>query len=428
MHTADPRSSLWTATACPVPETPPLAGERRADVVVVGGGYTGLSAALHLAEAGVDAVVLEADAPGFGASGRNNGQVIPAYGRHNPDDVARELGEERGERLNRWVAGSADLVFDLIRRHGIDCDAVQAGWVQPAHAEGRLAMVRTKYEQWAKRGVEVELLDRAATEQLTGSPIYHGAWLHRRGGNIQPLSYARGLAAAALKAGAAIHGGSPAVKIDRSEGGWRVATSGGAVTAEHVILATNAYTDRLWPGLRQEVVSVRSFQIATRPLGHNVRRTILPGGHGISDSRTQLWAFRYDRDGRLVTTGFPLVPAGARGGLERSSAVRFRRVFPQIGDPGIDYVWEGRIAMTVDRLPRYHELAAGVHTTIGYSGRGIALATAAGKMMAERVRGVLADDELPLPRSDVRPIPMHDLVAPLARAMTLVYRWRDARA
>ena len=159
MQTSSFKSSLWTDTASPAPETRPLTGSRQADVVVVGGGYTGLSAALHLAENGADVMLLEAEVPGFGASGRNNGQVIPTYTRHNPDDVVRAFGTDQGERLNRWVSGSADLVFDLIRRHDIDCDAVQKGWLQPAHTESRMAGLRAKHDQWSARDASVAMID-----------------------------------------------------------------------------------------------------------------------------------------------------------------------------------------------------------------------------------------------------------------------------
>lgn len=425
MHTADLRSSLWAATAPPPPDTPPLREHAKADVAIVGGGFAGLSTALHLAEDGASVRLVEAQEPGFGASGRNNGQVIPAYGRHNPDDVVRLFGEEVGERLNAHVGAAADVTFDLIRRHGIDCDAVQEGWIQPAHAPSRMPALRAKAEQWARRGADVEILDAAETERLSGSPVYHGAWVHRRGGNIQPLAYSRGLARAAIAAGASVHGHSPATGIDQAGSRWRVTTPEGSVEADQVVIATNAYTGALWPKLGQTVVPVRSFQIATAPLSHNLRQSVLPGGQGISDSRSQLWAFRYDRDGRLVTSGFPLIPAGARGGMERVARSRVTTVFPQVGDIGIDYVWEGRIAMTRDRLPRYHALAPGVHAIMGWSGRGIALATATGAAMARHIR---TGEVMPLPPAPVEPIPLHTLATPLARAMVLLYRWRDARA
>lgn len=427
MQTSDVRSCLWTDTAAASPKTPPLAGERRADAVVIGGGYTGLSAALHLAEAGADAVLLEAASAGFGASGRNNGQVIPAYTRHNPDDVVREFGPEQGERMNAWVAGSADLVFDLIRRHGIACDAEQKGWLQPAHAESRMAAVRAKHDQWAVRGAPVELLDRERTAALTGSAIYHGAWLHRSGGHIQPLSFARGLARAAIDAGAAIHCGSPALELRRDGEAWLVLTPHGTVRTETVLLATNAYTDQLWPGLARSFVPVRSFHIATPPLGAETAGSVLPQGHGLSDTRQALWAFRKDRDGRLVTTCMPFTTFGVRGALRRSTEKRLRRAFPQIAETAFDYIWECKVAMTVDRLPRYHELARGLFAGLGYSGRGIAIGAAMGRFLAERALGK-ADDMQPIPRAPVQPLPLHDLIVPLSRILVLYYRWRDYRA
>jgi len=427
VHSADLRAVLWTATAPDAPPTPPLDGERRADVAVVGGGYTGLSAALHLAEGGADTVLLEAAEPGFGASGRNNGQVIPVYSRHAPEDMIREYGAERGERMNAWVGASADLVFALIRRHAIDCDAARQGWLQPAHTTSRIAAIAAKCDQWAARGADVAMLDRAQTEALTGSPIYHGAWLHRGGGHIQPLAYARGLARAAIGAGAAVHGHSPVRRLSREGNDWRVETPDGAVRVGAVILAANAHTDRLWPGLARSIIPVRSFHVATAPLDGDAARTVLPHNHGLSDTRQALWAFRRDRDGRLVTTAMPLFPAGARGTLRRSTRARLRRAFPQIGDIALDYIWEGRIAMTLDRLPHFHELAPGVWTGLGYSGRGIALATAMGRLLAERAMG-RAPRDLPIPTTALETLPLHRILVPLSRALILYYRWRDRRA
>ena len=426
MKTSSFRSGLWTDTASPAPETRPLTGSHQADVVVVGGGYTGLSAALHLAENGADVMLLEAEVPGFGASGRNNGQVIPTYTRHNPDDMVRAFGTDQGERLNRWVSGSADLVFDLIRRHDIDCDAVQKGWLQPAHTESRLAGLRAKHDQWSARGASVAMIDRDVMAKLTGSPIYHGGWMHRSGGHIQPLSYARGLAQAAIAAGASIHCHCPALELRRVGNHWRVEVPQGAVDAETVLLATNAYTDALWPGLARSIVPVRSFHIATAPMSANVAATVLPEGHGFSDTRQALWAFRKDRGNRLVTTCMPFTPFGARRTLRRSTLTRLRQAYPQIPDTAFDYIWDGKVAMTTDRLPRYHELAPGIHTGLGYSGRGIAIGTAMGRFLADRALG-RHNTKPPVPKTLLRTLPMHDVMAPLSRLLVFYYRWRDTR-
>jgi glycine/D-amino acid oxidase-like deaminating enzyme len=424
MKTSDPRSALWFSTAAPAPETPPLQGDRRADACIVGGGFTGLSAALHLAEAGVDTVVVEAEHPGFGASGRNHGQVVPAYSKHNPEDMVARFGKERGEALNRWVQDSAALVFELIRRHGIDCDAVQNGWLMPAHNAARLAVARAKHDQWAARGAAVDFLDKDKTAELTGSPHYIGAWMHRGGGNIQPLGYARGLARAAQKAGAAIHAASPALAVERSGGRWRVKTPGGTVTADKVVLATNAYGGDLWPALAKSIVPVRLFQSATLPLSDNIARSILPQGHSISDSRRVLWSFRKDRFGRLVSGAAPVFTHDIRGSVTRLVTGHIRSVFPQVGEVKLEHIWDGRIAVTTDRLPHLHELAEGLYAGLGYSGRGIAMATGMGKVLAARVRGTpLA--ELPVPAFPVRPLPLHALSIPIARLTIAWQRWQD---
>jgi len=424
METYDPRSALWFKTAAPAPETPPLDDDRRADVCVIGGGFTGLSTALHLAEAGVDTVLLEAEHPGFGASGRNHGQVVPSYSRDNPDDIVARFGKERGEAMNQWVQDSCCLVFDLIRKHGIDCDAVQKGWLMPAHNEERLAVVRAKYEQWATRGAPVAFLDHAESAEIIGSEHYIGTWMHRNGGNIQPLSYARGLARAVQAAGAAIHAATPVQSITRADSNWQVIAARGTVTADKVVVATNAYGGDLWPSLAKSVVPVRLFQTATEPLSDNIARSILPQGHSISDGRRVLWAFRKDRDGRMVAGGTPLFTFDVRGTQRRMVTDHILKVFPQVGDVRFEHIWDGRVAVTTDRLPHLHELAEGVYAGLGYSGRGIAMSTGMGKVLASRAQGTPMA-ALPVPATPVKPLPMHALSIPIARLNLGWLRWQD---
>jgi glycine/D-amino acid oxidase-like deaminating enzyme len=417
-------ASLWAATAAPAPPTPPLRGEARAEVAIVGGGFTGLSAALHLAEQGKAVTLLEAAEPGWGASGRNGGQVIPGL-KHDPDTLCRMFGERQGERIVS-VAGSApDLVFGLIERHAIRCDAVRNGWVQAIHSEKVLEAARRRMQQWQARGAPVAMLDRAATGARLGTEGYAGGFVDQRGGSLQPLSYARGLARAAITQGAAIHGGSPALRLARENGGWRIDTPGGSLRADSVVIGTNAYTDDLVPGLKRTLVPVNSFQVASTPLSDNVRRSILPGGEVASDTRRLLAYFRLDRDGRLVMggRGTPTGESNPRryGRLRRLVAA----MFPQVGAPEWQFYWSGKVALTADHLPHIHEPEAGLAIGLGYNGRGVAMATVMGKLLAKRALGAPAE-LLGLPIGPIRPLPLWALRAPALAVMTRWYQLRDA--
>lgn len=417
-----PPRSLWVATAVPPPDCPPLRGERRADVCVVGGGYTGLSAALHLAEAGAEVVLLEAGEPGYGASGRNGGQVIPGL-KIDPEEIERRFGAERGARLVELVGGAADFVFDLVKRHGIECDARQGGWIRAAHAEaGRRATAET-VRQWWSRGAPVEELDRHRVAELLGTDAYVGGLLDRRGGGLQPLSYARGLARAAQRAGAALHGGSPVLGLEADGRGWRVRTPAGGVRSAQVVIATNAYTDLagpVWPALGRSVIPVVSYMVATRPLPEAARRRILPAGHVVSDTRRVLFYFRLDPAGRLLMGGRGRFQESGDPALYRAVMAAVGRLFPDLGDPGWEFFWSGRVALTLDHVPHLHELAPGVHAALGYNGRGVAMATVMGKVLADRVEGTPAAAS-PFPVTPLRPIPVHGLRRPV---LSVAVAWK----
>ncbi|MGQ0677764.1 MAG: NAD(P)/FAD-dependent oxidoreductase, partial [Rhodospirillales bacterium] len=240
-----PPPSLWAATAPPGSPAPALHDPAEADVAVIGAGYTGLSAALHLAERGAQVVVLDAGEPGWGASGRNGGQVIPGL-KFDPDEIEAKLGPERGGKLVEFAAKAPDLVFDLIRRHAIACDAVRGGWLQPAHSPAGRVRAERRAAEWARRGADVDVLDRAAMARALGSEAYCGGWIDRRGGAIQPLAFARGLAAACVARGVAVHGGTPAQTLTRGGGKWRIEAPGASVSADTVLLCTNGYTTGLF--------------------------------------------------------------------------------------------------------------------------------------------------------------------------------------
>jgi glycine/D-amino acid oxidase-like deaminating enzyme len=416
-------TSVWTETAEPGPETLQLAGDRRADVVVVGAGYTGLSAALHLAERGANVVVLEAAEPGWGASGRNGGQVIPGL-KEDPDALERRFGPETGRRMWQMAGAAAEFVFDLVARHKIACQAQPCGWISAAPHATALATLRSRAEQWQRRGAPVELLDRAHIAELTGTTCYAGGLLDRRAGALQPLAYTRGLVRAAQKAGAAIHNHSPATKLESHAGTWRVTTPRATVTANSVILATNAYTGDLWPGLQRTVLPVQSYQVATRPLPDEVRRRVLPGGQPVSDLRRVLFYFRLDPEGRLLM--------GGRGPLDdRGDPALFARLeraatgfFPEVGPFQWEYRWSGRVALTADHLPHLHEPRPGLLAGLGYNGRGVAMATVMGKLLADRALGASPAD-IGWPVVPVAPIPLHGWRLPVMAAVVHWKRFRD---
>ncbi len=420
------RQSLWYASAPAAPATRALEGEVRADVAVVGAGYTGLSCALHLAQGGARVAVLEAGEIGEGASGRNNGQIIPTLSRVDPE----ELAGKAGEGFVALVRDSAQLTFDLIQRHAMRCEAAQAGWVQPAHRPGRMRLVERRVAAWSKRGAPVELLDRAAVERITGSRFWHGGWQNRTGGKLNPLAFCRELARVAIEAGAVVYTRSPATRLERAAGGWRVRGAHRQVRAERVVLATHAYTgargETLWPGLERTVFPVRSYQLATAPLPDVLRKEVLPLDHACSDTQGDLHFFRWDAQGRLVTGGGLVLPWSWRTRLARRIADRVARVFPQIGAPKIDYLWHGRLGITLDRLPHVHELAPGVLAWLGCNGRGAALAVSLGKQLARACLGV-PRGELALPFTPLRPVPGHGLARGRESLALLYYRYLDGR-
>ncbi|MGH8780459.1 NAD(P)/FAD-dependent oxidoreductase [Paraburkholderia sp.] len=410
--------SLWAATAEPAVDAPPLAASVAVDVAIVGAGYTGLSAALHLAGQGRSVCVIDAHEPGWGASGRNGGQVIPGL-KYDPDELVRRYGSTDGEALARTVGHAADTVFDLIARYGIECDATRAGWIQPTHSTALLHTLHARARQWEARGAHVEVLDRAQTVARLGTDAFIGGWVDRRAGSVQPLSYARGLARAALEHGThgvAIHGGTRAVGLERQRAGWRIRTAtherpdGPTIDAAQVLIATNGYSDALWPGLAQSVIAANSFIVATKPLDAKTGAAILPGREVASDSRRLLLYFRRDSTGRLLMGGRgpfrePRDAPDSRDWAHLERAARL--MYPQLEDVEYEYRWAGRIAITRDFLPHVHLPAPGVTIALGYNGRGIAMATTLGKHLAAHLLGTSRG--LPLPPAAIRPIPLHAL-------------------
>ena len=350
-------------------------------------GYTGLSTALHLARAGRRVVVLDAGEPGWGCSGRNGGQVNPGGVKILPEDVLATVGPVWGERLIEFGDRSCDLVFELIERYRIECEALRPGFVQGGYGAKGRRFNQEWARQWTERGSEARFLERGEISDLIGTERYDSGMLDTRGGNVQPLAYARGLARAAMEEGADIHGASAATTIARDGAGWAVHTEQASIDCEYVVLATNGYTGNLWPGLRQSVVPVASYVTATAPLGHNVLPLVLPGRHAVSETARVIVYYRLDRQGRFIIGGrgrwFDVDERGEAGHVRAAAT----RLFPQLEGVDWEYHWAGWPAMTRDHTPRLLALDQGVYAGLGYNGRGVASATMMGQQLASVVLG-----------------------------------------
>lgn len=399
---------LWQASAPPSPTTSPLSGRTTADAVIVGAGYTGCSAALHLALAGAKAIVLESCEIGFGGAGRNVG-LVNAGLWVRPDAVVAAIGVERGERLLKQLGEAPALVFDLISRHGIECEAVRAGTLHCAADRHGASDLAERAHQWRRRGVAVELIEGPEAARLTGSEAFATVLLDPRAGTIQPLAYVRGLARAALSHGARIHALSPVLMCEDLGDVWRIRTPGGSVEAPRVIVATDFYSTGPWKALSAEQVPLPYFNLATAPLPPRLLTRILPERQGAWDTKSILSSFRLDRQGRLI---FGSVGALRRGGARVHAQWARRelaRLFPALGRIDFEHAWYGTIGMTDDALPRLHELDRNVVSISGYNGRGIAPGTSFGRDLARLTLGETGIDSLCLPRTFVRPASLRAL-------------------
>ncbi|HET9584276.1 MAG TPA: FAD-binding oxidoreductase, partial [Bradyrhizobium sp.] len=411
------------------PELSELSGTQQTDVIVIGAGFTGLSTALHLREAGVDVAIVEAAEPGWGASGRNNGQVIPTLSRPDPEDIVARHGEV-GERFVGMLRDSAANLFDVTRRYKIEAEQEQAGWVQPVHSPGRIKIAERRVRQWSKFGAPVELLSREQVRDMTGSDAWFGGFWNKTGGHINPLALARELARTVRGLGGRIYARSPAESFERRNDRWVVKTAKGEISGRALVVATNAYSSEfsksLVPEIAREVMPVLSWQMATQPLSDNVRKTIIPGRQAMSDTHGELYFARYDARNRLVTGGAVIGPGNKEERIKARVTERLQRLWPQIGEVSFDYVWNGYVGMTTDFLPRIHRLGPNAYGWTGCNGRAVALTIPLGNELAKAVRGV-PESELALPFTEPVPIVAHGILRKLAPLMLLVYRRRDAR-
>jgi gamma-glutamylputrescine oxidase len=371
-------ASWYAATADLLPPFPRLEGDLRADVAIIGGGYTGLSAALHLSERGYSVVLLEAHRVGWGASGRNGGQVGSGQ-RQDQDWLEETFGRDRARAL--WDLGeeAKALVKDLIARHEIACDW-RDGIAYVAHKPSDAAA----YQRYAERiardyGYPVEPLDAGRSADLLGTPVFFGGLLDPGAGHLHPLNFALGLARAAVTAGARIFERSRVTRIE----GTAAETGEGRVKADYLILAANGYLGGLAPAVASRVMPINNFIMTTEPLAEPP----IPSGIAVADSRFVVNYWRPTPDGRLLFGGGESY--GYRFPAEVAAKVRraFARIYPKLAEAPVSHAWGGTLAITTNRMPAFQRLGPATYSASGYSGHGVAMATFAGKLIAEAVSG-----------------------------------------
>lgn len=382
--------NLWTHSAAPAPAISPLQTDVTCQVAIIGGGFTGLSTALHLAEAGIDCVVLEAREIGFGGSGRNVG-LVNAGMWMRPDDIIAAVGEKVGGRLVSELGDGPAYVFDLIAKHAIECEAVHNGTLHLAVGDAGVKEVEIRAAQWQRRGAPVEVLPAARAAELTGAQRFAAALLDRRAGTVQPLGYARGLARAALAAGARIFTSTPVLDGRRDGQTIILRTERGEVRADTLIIASNAYSGVVssmnWSEHRNELVPMYYFQFATAPLPPEILSRILPEGHGCWDTGLVMTSFRRDQAGRLIYGSIGSLDSLGRVAHEPFARRAIRALFPFIGDVRFEYWWDGMIGMTANNLPSFHQPEKNIWSIAGYNGRGISPGTVFGKALAQVALG-----------------------------------------
>ncbi len=382
----DHAPSYYLATAKELTERPPLGESLTCDVCVIGGGLTGLSSTLHLAERGYDVVLLEAQRLAWGASGRNGGQLGSGQ-RKDPQELAKLLGPEAAAGLWKLAEEAKDLVRGRIARHNIDCD-LKPGIMHVAYKPGDVAEL-TEFAEDVTRNHgydDIEVLSKAEVAERLGTEIYHGGTMDWGAAHLHPLNYALGLAKAAEDAGARLFEGTAALSVDQGQK-LRIRTGRDEVTADFAVLACNGYLEKLEPRIASRIMPINNFVLATEPLGEDGARALIRDDVAVADSKFVIDYYRLSADHRLLFGGGENYRRGFPNDLKSFVRKYMLRVYPQLAQTRIDYAWGGTLAVTVNRLPDFGRLGDNIYYAQGFSGHGLALTSLAGKVIAEALAG-----------------------------------------
>nr|WP_199067938.1 FAD-binding oxidoreductase [Chromobacterium sp. ASV5] len=378
-------ASYYAHSANAAPARPPLAGSVRADVCVIGAGFTGISTALHLAEAGYKVAVLESARVGWGASGRNGGQIVNSYSR-DMDVIERRHGREAARLLGGMAFEGGRIIRERVERYRIQCD-LKDGNVFAAHTAKHLAELRAKEALWRRFGHDaLELVDQAGMRRLVDSDQYCGALLDRWGGHLHPLNLVLGEAAALESLGGVIYEQSPVREVVPGAAAM-VNTDAGQVRADFVVVAGNAYLGDLIPALAEKTLPCGTQVIATEPLPEALARTLLPGDNCVEDCNYLLDYYRLTADHRLLYGGGTVYGARDPGAIERLIRPKMLKTFPMLERVKVEFAWTGNFSLTLSRLPQAGRLGDNIYYSQGCSGHGVTYTHLAGRILAEAIRG-----------------------------------------
>lgn len=418
--------SVWEATANERPKRPVLQGEKTCDVVIVGGGFTGLSVAYHLQQRNVDTVVLEKGVVGGGASGRNGGEVLIGY-VESMRSLAKKYGRDAARQMFQMSLDSIDLIERIIQEEDIACDFQRNGNLlaayKPSHLDDLKREQQFLYEAYQ---FESKIVEKEDLHTELDSSFYHGAFVDERSAIFHPLNYCLGLARAVERRGGTIYEHSQATKIERvSPDKVIVETKNGRVVAQQVGLFVNAYTTGLHDVIDRAIVPVESIVLATEPLPHALCQQLIKHNRAASDTKRLLYYFRRTADNRMVFGG------SGRTASKRDARTLFDKlregmvnVFPALKDAKVEYKWSGKVGFTFERIPYIGQLEDGTHFAFGYAGHGAAMSTLLGKLVALNMLNE-GDRHNPLDRSRLKPIPFHSQHARAVGIMKYYFKFLD---
>lgn len=423
MKRAHDNLSYYRATAKPYDAFPTFDGDAKVDVAILGGGYTGLSAALELARAGLDVAVLEAKTVGFGASGRNGGQICTGFNK-SLGGIEKQLGRDAAETCRDVVHAAPQLIADRVQELQIDCD-LKWGYIHAAERKGHVYDLHHLQEDWEKWGYKgSRFLDRDAIGEKLGSDIYHAGLWEPGGGHFHPLNYCIGLAEAARDAGARIFEHSPVVDIDTGEKPF-LRTEKATLRADHMILAGNAYLQDRQPYLFRRLMPVGSYMLTTEPLGENRAKSLIRDDDAVANANFIVDYYRLTGDKRMLFGGRATYSGIEPSDLHGFIRPRMLRVFPQLEDVKLEHVWGGWIGITVNRMPHLGRLGPSTVFAQGFSGHGVSLSNMSGKLMAEAIMGQAGRFDV-LTRFKTPIFPGGRFRTPLLTLGMFWYRMRDA--